>query len=51
MTKPRKQMSFRRPKRVIVSREEALERMSRFPERMESMIAAIKKAPSKQNKK
>ena len=43
MTKIDNRKKARRPKRAIVSREQALERMSSFPERAQKIVNAIKK--------
>jgi len=39
----KKQPKSERPKRVKVTREEALERMKSFPKRREKFIAAVRK--------
>ncbi|HMH43012.1 MAG TPA: hypothetical protein VK557_05980 [Pyrinomonadaceae bacterium] len=46
MTKTENDKTAPRPKRAIVSREQALERMSSFPERAQKIITAINNTSS-----
>lgn len=47
MTKTGNRTTAPRPKRAIVSRQQALERMSSFPERKQKIVSAIKNTSSR----
>lgn len=45
--KPVKEIKIERPKREKLTREETIKRVEAFPERMEKLIAAIRKGANR----